>query len=145
MGTGCVKKLYLHLGRENTVTMDWRVPLSSMGGKTGLELAQEAYAFHITRSTKHRSQSPTKGERATPNSVWSIPRSGEDCIGGDFLNTSHRTIRSASDAETESTPTPAPTSTPAPVYDKVKADVAWPMATTCAGCIRLSALRRARL
>lgn len=126
-GTWCVKKLYLHLGRENTVTMDWRVPLSSMGGKTGLELAQEAYAFHITQ---HKTSFAVTDEGRTSNAKFSLVYSsvGEDCIGGDFFEHISPDDQNASDAETESTPTPAPTSTPAPVYDKVKADVAWPMA-----------------
>ena len=107
--------------------MDWRVPLSSMGGKTGLELAQEAYAFHITQ---HKTSFAVTDEGRTSNAKFSLVYSsvGEDCIGGDFFEHISPDDQNASDAETESTPTPAPTSTPAPVYDKVKADVAWPMA-----------------
>ncbi len=50
-GTWTPKKLYLHLYAENKLTMDWRKPLESFGGKTGLELAQEAYGFHVTQHT----------------------------------------------------------------------------------------------
>ncbi len=42
-----VKKLYLHLWPEGQRTFDWSVPIKKMGGKTGAELAQEAYLnFH---------------------------------------------------------------------------------------------------
>ena len=51
-GTWQVKKLYVHLwGEESDQTkFDWEVPLSSMGGKTGTELAEEAYAMHVTQT-----------------------------------------------------------------------------------------------
>ena len=93
----------------------------------GLELAQEAYAFHITQ---HKTSFAVTDEGRTSNAKFSLVYSsvGEDCIGGDFFEHISPDDQNASDAETESTPTPAPTSTPAPVYDKVKADVAWPMA-----------------
>ena len=46
-----VKKLYLHLygNEEEQTRFDWNVPLASMGGKTGLELASEAYAMHVSQ------------------------------------------------------------------------------------------------
>ena len=44
-----MKKLYLHLYPENQIVFDWSVPLESMGGKTGIQLAEEAYALHITQ------------------------------------------------------------------------------------------------
>ena len=76
MGDMVRQKLYLHLGRENTVTMDWRVPLSSMGGKTGLELAQEAYAFHITQ---HKTSFAVTDEGRTSNAKFSLVYSS---VGG---------------------------------------------------------------
>ena len=50
-GTWQVKKLYVHLyGDEtNQTRMDWEVPLERLGGKTGLEAAEEAYALHKTQ------------------------------------------------------------------------------------------------
>lgn len=50
-GTWQVKKLYVHLwGDESNQThFDWEVPLQSMGGKTGTELAEEAYALHVSQ------------------------------------------------------------------------------------------------
>ena len=48
-GTWQVKKLYLHLAKEGALEMDWDAPLSAFDGKTGFEVAQDAYQ-------KHRSQ-----------------------------------------------------------------------------------------
>lgn len=50
-GTWQPKKLYVHLWGDGTsqTRFDWNVPLESMGGKTGLELAAEAYALHVTQ------------------------------------------------------------------------------------------------
>ncbi|MBR2662057.1 MAG: phosphodiester glycosidase family protein [Clostridia bacterium] len=50
-GTWQVKKLYLHLygeGADQTV-LDWDQPLSAFNGKTGAELAAEAFALHVTQ------------------------------------------------------------------------------------------------
>ncbi|MBR5430070.1 MAG: PIG-L family deacetylase, partial [Firmicutes bacterium] len=50
-GTWLVKKLYLHLyGEEADQTvLDWEQPLSAFGGKTGAELAAEAFALHVSQ------------------------------------------------------------------------------------------------
>lgn len=52
-GTWQVRKLYVHLyGDEtNQTRFDWNVPLESLGGKTGLEAASEAYALHKTQES----------------------------------------------------------------------------------------------
>jgi hypothetical protein len=42
-------KLYLHLYRENVITMDWSIPLEHFGGATAYELAVAGF-------DKHRSQ-----------------------------------------------------------------------------------------
>lgn len=44
-----VSKLYLHLYPENTIVMDWDVPLPFFAGRTGFEMAQEAYQHHRTQ------------------------------------------------------------------------------------------------
>lgn len=44
-----VKKLYLHLYAEGEIDMDWRVPLEAFGGKTAFDMAQEAFAHHISQ------------------------------------------------------------------------------------------------
>lgn len=48
-GTWQVKKVYLHLGTENTIEMDWDRPLSAFDGKTGFEVAQEVYKEYISQ------------------------------------------------------------------------------------------------
>ena len=45
-GAWQVKKLYLHQYEENQVTMDWGQPLDSFGGKTGFDIAGEAFQCH---------------------------------------------------------------------------------------------------
>ncbi|MBR1584084.1 MAG: PIG-L family deacetylase [Clostridia bacterium] len=45
-GVWQVKKLYLHLYKENTIEMDWDQPLTAFDGRTGFEVAKDAYAWH---------------------------------------------------------------------------------------------------
>lgn len=42
-------KAYLHLYEQNKLEMNLRVPLSSMGGRSALEVAKEAYKKHVTQ------------------------------------------------------------------------------------------------
>ncbi|MBQ6258300.1 MAG: PIG-L family deacetylase [Lachnospiraceae bacterium] len=44
-----VKKTYLHLYPENTITLDVRQPLPSMGGRSALEVARDAYKKHVSQ------------------------------------------------------------------------------------------------
>lgn len=48
-GVWGVKKVYLHLYRENAVEMDWDQPLTAFGGRTGFEKAQDAFAWHVSQ------------------------------------------------------------------------------------------------
>ena len=48
-GTWEVKKLYLHLYKQNQIEMDWDQPLANLGGRTGFEVAQDAYAWHFSQ------------------------------------------------------------------------------------------------
>ena len=45
-----VPKCYLHLYAESPITFDWRVPLDAFGGRTALEVAQEAFAKHVSQA-----------------------------------------------------------------------------------------------
>ena len=45
-GTWEVKKLYLHEYEKNPISCDWDEPLAAFGGKTGFEVAEEAFMFH---------------------------------------------------------------------------------------------------
>ena len=50
-GAWQIKKLYLHLygSEEEQTVLDWNQPLSAFGGKTGAELASEAFALHVSQ------------------------------------------------------------------------------------------------
>ncbi|MBQ4552504.1 MAG: PIG-L family deacetylase [Clostridia bacterium] len=48
-GTWQVKKLYVHLGEEYTTFVDWHQPLKAFEGKSGFEIACEAYQMHISQ------------------------------------------------------------------------------------------------
>ena len=95
-GTWQISKLYLHLyGDEDCQTrFDWRQPMSAFGGKTGLELAHDAYALHLTqvaasvkiRGKWHKLSVEDTGE-AFPNTVFGLYASmvGPDESHLDFL------------------------------------------------------------
>ncbi|MGN0991579.1 MAG: phosphodiester glycosidase family protein [Candidatus Ventricola sp.] len=142
-GTWEVKKLYLHLYGENAITMDWNIPLVSMNGKTGLELAQEAYLLHVTQQ---RTEFVVTDEGETSCAEFGLAYStvGADVLGGDFFENLEWSATPRPDGTTpEPTPTHAPTPTPTPqpvetplhaalkpaqqsVYEKPEAKVAWP-------------------
>ncbi len=85
-GTWEVKKLYRHLWKENQIKLDWNVPLASMGGATGLELADSAYEiFHKTQETTPYSVLTTGAEY--DNTLFGLVHStvGEDVNKNDFL------------------------------------------------------------
>ena len=48
-GTWELKKLYLHLYKDGALEMDWDQPLSAFGGRTGFEVAEEAYQLHVSQ------------------------------------------------------------------------------------------------
>ena len=48
-GTWQIKKLYLHEYAKNKVVMDWSQPLASFGGKTGFDIAGEAFQCHVSQ------------------------------------------------------------------------------------------------
>lgn len=41
-----LKKLYLHLYKQNTLVMDWRQPLEYFGGQTAFDVAKAAFKCH---------------------------------------------------------------------------------------------------
>ncbi len=83
-GAWTVKKLYLHMGEENVIRMDWNVPLSAMGGKTGEQLAQEAFLLHVTQQ---KTRYVVTDEGKTGNAKFSLVYTtvGPDTVGGDFF------------------------------------------------------------
>lgn len=84
-GTWQVQKLYLHLGKTNPITMDWDVPLDSLGGITGLEAAVRAYTCHVSQQGTQMSVTGT-GEKYS-NRRFGLEKTmvGPDEAGGDFM------------------------------------------------------------
>ena len=116
-GTWNVKKLYLHLYPENQIVFDWSVPLESMGGKTGIQLAEEAYALHITQRGSGMSVTETGTEY--DNRVFGLAYTavGQDVRKDDFLENIYESP--ASYVPVTPTPAPTPAPTPVPAYVEV--------------------------
>lgn len=116
-GAWNIKKLYLHLYPENQITFDWSVPLQSMGGKTGLELATEAYKLHVTQAGSGMSVTETGTEY--DNRVFGLAYTtvGEDVRKDDFLENIYESP--ASYVPVPPTPAPTPAPTPVPAYVEV--------------------------
>ena len=43
------KKVYLHLYGKDPLILNWSKPLAAFGGKTGMDLAREAYLCHVSQ------------------------------------------------------------------------------------------------
>ena len=90
-GVWRVKKVYLHKGDQPTTVMDWRQPLSAFGGKTGFDIACEAYKLHDSQPQPRngkKSLYEVADEKAEHSSfVYTLIHStvGEDTVGGDFF------------------------------------------------------------
>lgn len=112
-GTWQVKKLYLHLYPENQITFDWTVPLKSMNGATGIELAQEAYTLHKTQASS--GMSVTETGTKYDNRVFGLAFTtvGEDVRKDDFLENIYDAPGSYNAAANNVAATPAPTEVPA--------------------------------
>lgn len=80
-----VQKLYLHLAKENRITMNWDVPLQALGGITGLEAAIRAFEYHV--SQHEYGMNVTKTGKRYDNRLFGLVRSevGLDEAGGDFM------------------------------------------------------------
>lgn len=112
-GTWQVKKLYLHLYPENQITFDWTVPLKSMNGATGIELAEEAYTLHKTQASS--GMSVTETGTKYDNRVFGLAFTtvGEDVRKDDFLENIYDEPGSYDAAANNVEATPAPTEVPA--------------------------------
>lgn len=112
-GTWQVKKLYLHLYPENQITFDWTVPLKSMNGATGIELAEEAYTLHKTQASS--GMSVTETGTKYDNRVFGLAFTtvGEDVRKDDFLENIYDAPGSYNAAANNVAATPAPTEVPA--------------------------------
>ena len=85
-GTWEVKKFYRHLWEENQIVFDWTVPLASMNGSSGIELATEAFdIYHKTQagSGYNVSETGVKYDNRVFGLVYTTV--GEDVAKNDFL------------------------------------------------------------
>ncbi len=86
-----VKKLYLHLydkpGADLGLVMDWDMPLSAFGGKTGIELALAGYSDH--HLSQHRYEQYKVEPRSSPYSCYEFGLKfsavGPDVLKNDFM------------------------------------------------------------
>lgn len=112
-GTWQVKKLYLHLYPENQITFDWTVPLKSMNGATGIELAEEAYTLHKTQASSGMSVTETGTQYDNRVFGLAFTTVGEDVRKDDFLENIYDAPGSYDAAANNVEATPAPTEVPA--------------------------------
>lgn len=102
-GVWDVPKTYLHLYDQNKVVMDWNQPLSKFGGKTALEVANEAYECHYSQHTWYKEVKTTAGS-VYNCTAFGLYRStvGDDTAGtNDFMEhiTSYADQEAAAAAE----------------------------------------------
>ena len=102
-GTWQVKKLYLHLYPEGEIVMDWRKPLQAFGGATALELAQQAYTYHVTQA--HTDFVVTdEGETGNARFGLAYTAVGEDVRKDDFLENIESQAAQPPEAEPDQAP-----------------------------------------
>ena len=111
------QKVYLHLYGENQITMNWDLPLSAFGGRTGYEVSKDGYACHLSQQwtwftgwirgkTKPYYTSATQITKHFPTQFGLyFTTVGNDEEGGDFFE--HLTPRSLTPPETEPVTEPA--------------------------------------
>lgn len=78
-----VPKVYIHLYKENQIKMDWNQPLSAFGGKTGHEVAEEAFQCHVSQLKRWSYAKSAQYD----NSLFGLWHTtvGPDVIGGDMF------------------------------------------------------------
>lgn len=123
-GAWQTQKLYLHLYGEGTVTMDWRAPLASFGGKTALELANEAYDMHVSQQEYHQTVYDT-GDYSSAEFGLAYTAVGADEAKNDFFEHIDPARLSDYVAPTPE-PTPEPTPTPEPMPDVTASPIPTP-------------------
>ena len=83
-GTWQAQKLYLHLYAENQITMDWNKPLDAFGGKTALEVANDAYHMHVSQLEYH-SDVYADGDYSSLRFGLAFTAVGQDVAKDDFF------------------------------------------------------------
>ncbi len=130
-GVWQVKKFYLHLYKENGITMDFDKPLDYFGGKTAFEIAQEAYAFHPSQRREWLRILQSNQYDCRKYGLY-FSTVGEDVKKDDFLENIPLTCLTATPTPTPSptpTPTPSPTPTPTPTPSPTPTPTPTPTAT----------------
>lgn len=106
-GVWDVKKLYLHLyGTESESTdFNWDIPMESMGGRTANQVAEEAFACHVTQAGKGNKFNGVRvpfsvaeyGVKRYPNNRFGLyaSRVGQDTGHHDFLENIDTSVKAA--------------------------------------------------
>lgn len=83
-GTWDIPKIYIHLYPENQIRLDWHRPMTAFPGKTAIQVAQEAIAWHKTQ-VEHGWAVQDGGEM--DNSLFGLYRTlvGPDTEKNDFF------------------------------------------------------------
>ena len=87
-GTWDTPKFYIHLYDENPIRLDLRVPLTAFGGKTAVEVAQEAYELHESQQyTWFKVSDVNEGKWQYSNAEFGLYRSlvGPDVNCNDLM------------------------------------------------------------
>jgi LmbE family N-acetylglucosaminyl deacetylase len=102
-----VKKCYLHLYEEKEIIMDWTLPLSFFGGRSGWEMAIEGYQYHVSQ---HHFKFRVRIEGPNDCRKFGLYRStvGSDVLKNDFFENIMKSVPTDMPS-----PTTIPTAIPA--------------------------------
>lgn len=113
-GTWQVKKLYLHLYKENPIFISATVPLEAFGGMTAWEVAQKAYDCHKSQNQANHPCN-NKNEASLEKFGLAFTTVGNDTgINDMFENIPPEDLTNYVPPAPTETPTPEPTATPEP-------------------------------
>ena len=74
------------LGEAPTTYMNWRQPLTAFGGKTGFEIAEEAFLRHVSQLVITSFKVAPEGSDYDSFAYTLVHSTvGEDTVGGDFF------------------------------------------------------------
>ncbi len=84
-GAWQVKKLYLHLGSSENITLNWDIPLTAFDGKTGFEVAKEAFKEHVSQQKTPFFVQGRLDKHSSYDFSLVFSAVGEDVMKNDFL------------------------------------------------------------
>lgn len=128
-GAWQVKKLYLHMAKENPITIDIDTPLASFDGQTAYELSVKAITLWHSGDDES-SISRVKNRAYAPNDYGLVFSTvGEDVAKNDFLeNIPAESLSNYVPPTPSPTPEPTPEPTPAPTAVPTEPPTAAPTA-----------------